>query len=226
MNSKRIQSGKYRPIDEAIRLSRVHGKRIVVSFTSDPYPWKEVWSMTTRQVLHYLIVNSDNIIMVLTKNPLLALRDFDVMELASRNKSEVWVGTTVTSANTYHPFSITLELYAPRTVLRLYALKMFQERGIPVWISLEPIIPVDHWDFYPETIISRILGFLKPDKIKLVVLGRLNYINQIKKHMPVSLPSENEAIEFYREHIPIAIDLLKQYGIPYHIKKELAKVIE
>ena len=37
---------------------------------------------------------------------------------------------------------------------------------------------------------------------------------------------EEETREFYREHIPIAIDLLKQHGIPYHIKKELAKVIE
>lgn len=226
LNAKRIMSGKYRAIDEVERLSRVHGKRVVVSFTSDPYPWKEAWIMRTRQVLHDLIVKSDNIVMVLTKNPSLALRDIDVMELASRNKSEVWVGTTITSADTYHPFSTTLEPYAPRTVLRLNALKMFQEKGIPVWVSIEPIIPVDHFDFYPETIVSKLLEFLDPENIKLIVLGRLNYIKQIKKYMPISLPNEERAIEFYHEHVPETIDLLRKHGINYHIKKELAKVIK
>ena len=226
----RIQRGKYVPVYEALKIAEkcTNGERVVVSFTSDPYPFREAWENRTRSVIFALRYHGCPTVMILTKNPVLALKDRDVMLthiVETKYYEETWLGTTITSADTYHPFSIMLEPNAPRTHLRLKALQEYAKQGGKVWLSLEPIIPVDHWDFYPETIISKILGYLDLEKIALIVLGRLNYINQIKKYMPTSLPNEEGIIQFYREHVPEAIDLLKEHGIPYHVKKELKKVI-
>ncbi len=230
MNSKRIQGGKYDPVLEAERIAKRcrNGERVVVSFTSDPYPFREAWINKTRWVIAKLRRYGCPTVMVLTKNPVLALKDRDIM-LASIVGTEcyveTWLGTTITSADTYHPFSALLEPNAPRTHLRLLALREYQRQGGKVWVSIEPIIPVDHKDFYPETIVNEILELLDPEKIALIVLGRLNYINQIKKYMPITLPSEKESIKFYKKHVPQTIDLLREHQIPFHIKKELKRVL-
>ncbi len=228
--ANRVMRGKYIPEMEAERIAKKMkpNDRVVMSFTSDPYPYEEAWMNTTRSVIFTFRKYGRGTLMILTKNPLLALKDRDVMLshiAGSRYYVDTWLGTTITSADTYHSFSTTLEPNAPRTKLRLLALREYQRQGGNVWVSMEPIIPVDHWDFYPETIVSLILEKLDPEKIKLIVLGRLNYINQIKKYMPISLPSEKEVAQFYREHVPIATDILREHGIKYHIKKELDKVI-
>ena len=224
--ASRISRGKYNPIDEAKRVSRRPKGRVVVSFTSDPYPPEEVVRRVTRSVIHYLVVNSPHTIMVLTKNPINALNDVDIYWLAPRNASEVWVGTTITSADSYHPFSTLWEPHAPRTRLRLEALRFMQKHEVNVWLSLEPLIPVDHFDVWPESLIVTALEVLDLERIKLVVLGRLNYISQLRKSLPFSVGSEEDVCKYYREHVPLAIDILKQHGIPYHIKKELQKCLE
>ena len=204
------------------------GERVVGSFTSDPYPFREAWMNQTRNVIFALRENSCAIVMVLTKNPLLALKDRDIMLsniVNAKCYSETWLGTTITSTDSYHPFSSMWEPYAPRTKLRLRALREYQREGGYVWVSLEPLIPIDHFDVYPESLVSVIIENLDPDRIKLVVLGRMNYINQLKRIVPFTLPDEATAVKFYREHVPEAIDILKQYGINYHVKKELKKVL-
>ncbi len=231
LNAKRIQGGKYVPEIEAERIAmRMKPDEIVVvSFTSDPYPLNEAWENRTRRVIFALRYYGCGTIMILTKNPLLALKDRDIMLTyiaGAKCYVETWLGTTITSIDTVFPFSHMLEANAPRTKLRLMALREYQKQGGKVWLSIEPIIPAHYSSLYPENIVKKIITELDPDKIALVVLGRLNYIRQIKKHMPISMPSEKKATEFYREHVPEAIDILKQHGIPYHVKKELEKVIK
>lgn len=230
LNAKRIRSGRYDPVVEAERIARKcrNGERVVVSFTSDPYLFREAWINRTTHVILALRRWGRPTVMVLTKNPLLALKDRDVMiaDIAgAEHYVESWLGTTVTSADTYHPFSTVWEPNAPRTALRLKALREFQREGGYVWLSLEPLIPVSHPDTFPETIIVNALKILDPERIRLVVLGRLNYVPQLRKHLPFSLGSEEKILEHYREHVPEAVDILKEHGIPYHIKKELKKCL-
>ena len=227
--ASRVQRGKYIPVEEAVRIAKKcrNGERVVVSFTSDPYPFNEAWMNITRNVIGALRFNGCPTVMVLTKNPILALKDRDVMLpviVGHECDSETWLGTTITSADMFNVFSAFLEPNAPRTRLRLQALKEYQKQGGKVWISIEPIIPAPYFDLYPLSIVNEVLKVLDPDKIALVVLGRLNYVKQIRKHLPLSgLITKEEMIkEFYELHVPPAIDKLKEHSIPFHVKKELA----
>ena len=230
VNAARITRGQYDPLIEAMRVARkaVPGERVVVSFTSDPYPPWEARLNKTRSVIYLLRKEGYATVMVLTKNPVLALKDIDVMLMKiaySRYDVEAWLGTSITSADTEQLWSPTLEPGAPRTLMRLTALREYQRQGGRVWLSIEPIIPVNHRDFHPEEIVDAALRHLDPGKIALVVLGRLNYIPQIRKHMPFQLPSEDEEREYYRGHIPEALDRLREHGVPVHVKRELAQVL-
>ena len=50
--SKRIEKGKYNPVEEARKYLKIRDRRvIVISFTSDPYPFEEVVWKITRRVL-------------------------------------------------------------------------------------------------------------------------------------------------------------------------------
>jgi len=228
LNAKRIQSGRYDPVMEAEKIARKCRKRerVVVSFTSDPYPFQEAWMNTTRWVIAKLRRYGCPTVMMLTKNPVLALKDRDTMLshiVDAEYYVETWLGTTITSA--FDPTSIIIEQNAPRTSLRLRALREYQNQGGYVWISIEPIIPIEQPPFYPSVIVKKIIDTLDPEKIKLVVLGRLNYIHIVKKYLP-ELPSEDKATYFYKWYVPEAVDILKEHSIPFHIKKELQRVIK
>lgn len=230
--ASRVSRGKYNPVEEALRIAKKMkpNERVVVSFTSDPYPFEEAHMNKTRQVIFALRKNCSGTVLVLTKNPLLALKDIDIMlhDFACLdNHDSAWLGTTITSIDDHE--SIIFEPVAPRTSLRLRALREYQNNGGYVWISIEPILPLERpASFYPDKIVRRIIRYLDTDMIKLVVLGRLNYIGQVKKHLPYPLNeiTEEKAKQFYKSYVPEAIDVLKEHGIPYHVKKELEKVIE
>ncbi len=228
--ASRIRRGRYVPSVEAERVAlkcRV-GERVVVSFTSDPYPFEEAWRNWTREVILMLRRYGECTVMVLTKNPVLALKDRDVMisNIAGAPRYvECWLGTTVTSADINEVMSVRLEPNSPRTDLRLRALREFQREGGYVWVSVEPIIPAYMKCFKPDVIVRKVIDVLDADKVRLVVLGKLNYVNQVKKNLPIPVLDGEEAGEWYREHVPEAIDILKEHGINYHVKKELTKVL-
>ena len=229
--ASRVWRGKYDPVEEAMKISMKcsKGERVVVSFTSDPYPYREALYNLTRGVIFNLRYYGYPTVMVLTKNPLLALKDKDIMLshiVGAKHYVETWLGTTITTA--FDQESIIIEPNAPRTSIRLKSLLEYQKCGGYVWVSIEPIIPLDKSSFYPKTIVRQIIETLDTDKIKLVVLGRLNYIKLIRIYLPYPLNelTEEKAKWFYKDYVPEAIDLLKEHGIPYHVKKELAKVLE
>ena len=224
--SYRVRSGKYDPLAEARRIAlknHVKPKKIVVSFTSDPYPFQEAWKNITRRVISTLTTLSNHTVMILTKNPLLALKDMDIIT----GNSNVWIGTTITSADTERTYSEKLEPYAPRTNMRLKAMRLFADMGAQLWFSIEPIIPVPgNKEFYPETIVEKIIKSVGADRIRLIVLGKLNYVSMTRRNIPLGIPSSEEDIKkYYREHVPQSIDILRLYGIKYVVKKELRKVL-
>ena len=100
------------PIREAKRLAKVKKpKRIVVSFTGDPYQSLERTERLTRYTLE-ILAKTEHEILVLTKNPGFAVkRDLDL--LLHRN---FWLGSTLTSTR-----RIPDEPYAPGNDERIEA---------------------------------------------------------------------------------------------------------
>ena len=202
----RIGRGKYNPVDEARRYLYKSNRTIVVSFTSDPYPPVEEEAGLTRQVLK-ILSESRNRVLVLTKNPELALRDLDVM---LSGEAEFWLGTTITSlGNT----SRILEPNTPPPTDRLRALQVAKSRGLRTWLSMEPIIP-------GATEVEEIV-WMTISYVDWYVFGPLNYANQL--NLPVK---PVEAKKYYATHVPRALVVVESYGKSWHVKKELARQLQ
>jgi len=201
--SYRIRRGKYSPIEEARKYLRSRKRRtIVVSFTSDPYPPIEKENKLTRKVLEILSKAKKHRILILTKNPELALRDLDLMKA----HGDMWLGTTLTSThpNIYEP-------NAPTPIQRMNALYKAYKHGVKTWISLEPIIP----DItYPETIIMLTYAFTD-----FYVLGALTYNRELLDI------SRHRLKKWYNKHVPRAIKFLELKHKKYHIKNNLKKYL-
>ncbi|RLG77838.1 MAG: hypothetical protein DRO12_01065 [Thermoprotei archaeon] len=199
----RIRRGHYDPVKEAERYARTGEPRtIVVSFTSDPYPPVEKSLRKTRRVLEALARNPRHKVMVLTKNPQLALRDLDIF----LRHPNMWLGTTVISLE-----PTDWEPYAPSPEERLSALKSAHSKGVRTWLSVEPIIPRTT---YPELIVGETL-----DYVDWYVLGAFNYSGRLAKMGKDVLKG------WYRDHVVQAISILRSHGREFHIKKELRKYL-
>lgn len=203
--SYRVRAGKYDPVEEARKYANKKSRVIVVSFVSDPYPPEERSNKLTRRVLEALR-DSDNTVLVLTKNPLLALRDTDVYG------KRFALGTTVITMNKrYWHYWEPNTLYPPSR--RLWALKTAHEVGIHTWLSIEPIIP---YTTLPENIVMKTL-----DYVDYYVLGSFNY----PERLGYTTYTYDIRYRWYRRHIPKTIEILEQHGKPYLIKKELSEYL-
>jgi len=183
------------PLQEAVRLRNARKPRIIViSFTSDPYPWQEQIYRLTRQVLQLLALSKvKHRVMVLTKCCLVK-RDFDVLK-----ENDFWLGMTLTS--TKH---IEDEPFADSNPYRIKTLQEAHEEGISTWSSLEPWLPrITN----PVEIIKETHTF-----IDFYVLGRLNYAKRFGYDVPDG---------YYKEELPKAVELLDRLKKDYIIKKEL-----
>jgi len=199
----RIERGTYDPLEEAEKYAGMGKRRvIVVSFTSDPYPPYEKVYKKTRRVLEVLAKNPKHRIMVLTKNPMLALRDLDIF----KSHPDMWLGTTIISLK-----PTDWEPKAPSPRKRLEALKKAHEKGVKTWLSIEPIIPSVT---YPELIVSETL-----DYIDWYVLGSFNYSKRLAYIDKSVLKS------WYGIHVERAIGILKLSNKEFYIKKELKKYL-
>ena len=196
----RLRRMQPKPIQEAMKYSRMKNRVIVISFTTDPYPPQEEHQRLTRRVLEILSHSYWNKIMILTKNPKLALRDLDIMLAHGR----MWLGSTVIHLNDTN----MLEPNAPPVSSRLEALRKAHEEGVTTWLSIEPIIP-------PITNVKEIVkkthGY-----VDFYVLGAFNYAKQL------GLPSPTKE-EYLKVLIP-GITALKEYQANFIIKKELRRL--
>ncbi len=214
--SGRISRGRYDPVEEARRYAGRTGRVIVVSFTSDPYPPEEEYRRLTRRVLEVL-VKSSNKVLVLTKNPLLALRDIDLM-----GNGSIWLGTTVVTID--DNVASQLEPNAPKPSSRLEALRQAKQYGVKTWLSLEPIIPCIS---FPEDVIKASI-----DYVDWYVLGAFNYyrsirIPRVNRYIPFNGRFSKQMLSlWYNYYIPRAIELLKKHGKPFFIKKELKRYLD
>ena len=202
----RIERGRYDPVQEARKYLRKFGRTIVVSFTSDPYPVVEMNKKLTRRVLATLSINPRNRVLILTKNPLIAVRDIDIM----LNHGDMWLGTTITTIDDSE--ASYWEPNAPPPSARLEALKLARSKGVKTWVSIEPIIPKVT---YPLEIVEESVDF-----VDFYVLGAFNYTKLL--HIDIT---EEMLKEWYRSHVPPTISALKGYGKSLFIKKELRKYL-
>lgn len=177
---------------ERFRKSKNGEKQILLSFTGDPYCGFE--SGQTREVLCAMFDNQCHI-SILTKNPMKALRDIDIIS----DFEYIKVGATLTCLNDSD--SKRYEPGAPVGSERIEALKIFSENGIKTWVSFEPVL------FPDQTLkmIEMISGFI--DHIKI---GKLN-----------NHPWEKEID--WKTFLVDAVKLCRELGLKFYVKNDLAK---
>jgi DNA repair photolyase len=197
-----------RPFEEANRLKRTRKRRrVVVSFTTDPYQPRELTHRWTRAVLAKLMIPHDgdhlyqlHEVFVLTKNPMLALSD----AYNWRNYPFFHLGTTLTSTDPLPTF----EPKAPPNPERIEALREAHAQRIKTWVSIEPWIP-EVTD--PCRIIEK-----THECVDWYVIGRLNHERELRMS-PV--PSD-----YYTGRLQKVVSLLTELGKPFLIKKELRQM--
>jgi DNA repair photolyase len=197
-----------RPFEEADRLKRARmPKKVVVSFTTDPYQPMELRYSWTRTVLAKLVLPRPGAwrqlrheIFVLTKNPSGALLDNFIW----RNYPFFHLGTTLTSTDPLPTF----EPKAPPNPERIEALREAHAQRIKTWVSIEPWIP-EVTD--PCRIIEK-----THECVDWYVIGRLNHERELRMS-PV--PSD-----YYTGRLQKVVSLLTELGKPFLIKKELRQV--
>lgn len=116
------------------------GRGVVgVSFSTDCYMDGRAGEIT-RNVVQAL-TNHDKYTRVLTRNPILALQDFDVFE---ESGEYVTIGSSIPSMDAAQVGAI--EPNAPAPEHRLRGLKEFNEHGVQTFVSMSPTYPTQDKD--------------------------------------------------------------------------------
>lgn len=106
--------------------------RILLSFTCDPYQPAEAEHQVTRQALR-ILTDAGASWQVLTKGGTLACRDFDLFEAGGGVFATSLVFTNDADRAEWEPNAASVED-------RLGAIAQAHARGIPTWVSIEPVI--------------------------------------------------------------------------------------
>ncbi len=121
-------------LERELATGEYEGKRILLSFTSDPYQRLEDRDLITRNALLLFVkygVNWD----ILTKAGGNACVDFGLYRKGDR------FGSTLTFMDPHE--SKRWEPHAAIPTCRFSAIKKAHSMGIPTWVSLEPVIDPD-----------------------------------------------------------------------------------
>jgi hypothetical protein len=144
-------------------------KRILLSFTTDPYQPAEREHRLTRQALQLL--NEHGLPwQVCTKNGLQAMED----DLSLFTAGGGWLGQTILFTD-----DADRQLWEPgasRIADRLQALKIAHEAGLRAWVSLEPVIDPDQ----ALELIEHAAPYVHTWKI-----GRLNHLHLLEPELRV-----------------------------------------
>lgn len=202
-------------------------KVIAISYSTDPYTPPEGRLGLTRNVLKILVDNGFSIL-IATKSPLV-LRDIDILE---RAKSVVSV--TITTID--EALSKKLEPNAPSPYSRLRAIEKLIEKGIPVSLRIDPIIPFINDDFNLLRDLIKLASSLgvshvvssvykaKPDSYKRLVSAFPNIKEDFKRiyiEFGIFLHGYRYAPYQYRYSILKRIrDLVKKYGMNFTTCRE------
>ena len=169
-------------------------RQVLFCFTSDPYQPAEAPYATTRTAIEICHRHGLNVC-ALTKGGSRALRDLD---LFSDGDSFASTLTLLDSAS-----SLQWEPGAALPDDRMATLEAFHDKGIPTWVSLEPVIDPD----VTLEIIRKTHSFVDEFKV-----GRLNYharANSIN----------------WRKFALDAIATLEGLGCRYYLKQDLQRLL-
>ena len=176
-------------------------RRVLMSFICDPYPPVEDNFKITREALKIFAENEIDTA-VLTKNPLLARRDFDLMA-AQGTRFGVSLSTLDEEQRSHwEPAANTI---AERQVVICEAIA----RHIHTWLSIEPV-----WD--PDQALA-VIRWAKVVGVSHIKLGKMNYNAEIEKAIDwraflTQARAELEAAGFREIDHYIKRDLLKAGG--------------
>lgn len=170
-------------------------KRVLLSFSSDPYQPLDTKEGATRKVLEILKAH-DIPFQVLTKGGLRAVRDFDLYGPKDA------FAVTFTSMFAARAAETEPKAAIPRD--RLEALSIAKERGIHTWVSLEPVLNI----FQSLVVIE----FSHKD-VDLFKIG-------ITNHIDVGITPDQ-----WRDFGIQAISLCKAYNTKYFIKHDLQRYL-
>jgi len=191
-----------RPLPDTLRRFRADldeldargDKRLILlSFGCDPYPPAPGDTALTRAALEQLVLRRRPYT-VLTKGGTRAVRDFDLLESSeAASFGTTLVFTDQAAADVWEPGTASL-------ADRVAAVKTAHQRGIPTWVSMEPVV-------VPEQAIDLVRRYHAiVDHWKV---GKLNYF-----------PEVEEKIDWrrFREDL---IQTFKSVGAEYYLKKSL-----
>jgi DNA repair photolyase len=169
------------------------GKEVFLCFTCDPYPCGQSIE-TTRKAIK--ILHSNGVaVNILTKGGRRAMGDFDLLE---KNPTLSKFGATLTFDNDVD--SKKWEPWGDDPFYRMATLEKAHERGIPTWVSLEPVIKPEQ----TLSLIRQTVGFVDHYKV-----GRWNYDKR---------SNDIDWADFLRR----VTALLDSRDASYYIKKDLA----
>jgi DNA repair photolyase len=128
-------------------VTKVNGKLLTMSSSSDPYPTIERELGLTRQCLK-IISTSNCRLQIFTKSDMIT-RDVDLL-----TKMPCTVALTITTIN--EEIAKILEPKAPSPSKRLKAIETLTAEGIPIIVRVDPIIPFLNDD--PSQLLSELAG--------------------------------------------------------------------
>lgn len=122
----RYRSGLIQALEHQLSRGDFSGRTVHLCFSCDPYP-RDVDTSPTRDVIR-LLKEAGCRIQILTKNPLAAMLDIDLLDEGDT------LGTTFTGAGA------EIEPNSPSGSDRLHALERAKKTGVGTWVSCEPVI--------------------------------------------------------------------------------------
>lgn len=192
---------------DAARFYRKNEDRhILLSFVTDPYQPLEDKVLITRQAIR-ILHKADLAVAILTKGGLRAIRDFDLLTTADL------FGVTLTFTDSVRGKSRSRawEPGAGTPHERIASLKEAHSRGIPTWVSLEPVIdPAESL-----TLIETTAKFVDVFKV-----STLNYPDKLPRDLRDQVRGTD-----WKNFARNAILLLDGLKANYYIKKDLARHI-
>lgn len=181
---------------DASRLAnKCERRHILLSFVTDPYQPLDVELKVTRraiQVLHDFGLH----VAILTKGGQRAVRDFDLLTKYD------WFGvslTTFTRATWWEWERFT----GTQSIERVKTLEMAKEKGVPTWVSCEPVLDTN------ETL--KVIEYAAP-YVDVFKVGTLNY-------------RKEAARIHWKKFAEDVVALLEGLGKSYYIKKDLARFL-
>ena len=160
--------------------AKLKGETLSISNSSDPYPNLEAKTQLTRQCLQVL-TQQDCKLQIITKSDLVT-RDIDLL---SKKPSMVSITITTDDDET----AKLIEPHAPPPSKRLKAAKTLIEKGIPVTIRVDPVIP--YLNDNPHSLMEAIAA----TGVKHVTSSTLKLTPQNWKQIKLALPELAEKLE-------------------------------